>query len=618
MKSIYLMIFALMLMIAYGCDKDEFAEINTNPATLSEPDLRFSATKAIAQMYNNDYTTWFYDNFQYVYPWTQVATTQGGNGQAFNEMGAFSGGQGLYQDLMRQTRDIQFRVDAMSEEDKAIHQALKAITYAMQIQPAITKVDNLGSIFYSEAALAPFTNPPLLTPKMDSQEELFNTWLTELDNAINVLKSTEGQVTLGQQDLIYNGDYEKWAKFCNLLKLKIAARLINANRSKALAIAQEVGSSEVGYMDDLSDDFVYHRGIKYYGTGNGFWIGYGNKTLIDFLVTNKDPRVRFHFKKNNFNAEVVQAFIDVNKALPPYVEQYVNFDVDGNFDSWKAPGEPWVRFHGAPISPDATIDGSNDIYFNQDVLYRITMDGVEKSYSATSLFNEKVTRTTYNYTYPTKPGGRIIELKDNDPPLNVILGSSAETNLYLAEFKLLGAQLPKTAQEYFNRGVELSILRADALADNNQLPYYADDPVYTDPNEAEAAATKLRANEIQDLLALPVCDLSVDGLEKVYIQQYINFMNTPGDVWTTVRRSGVPMKGSAYLPWESFLASGSEMTMPRRFVAGAPTEDDLNYANKKAGIEAQGFTTGTNDPVTLNSERLWFDKNNPDYGAGPK
>ena len=95
-------------------------------------------------------------------------------------------------------------------------------------------------------------------------------------------------------------------------------------------------------------------------------------------------------------------------------------------------------------------------------------------------------------------------------------------------------------------------------------------------------------------------------------------MNTPGDVWTTVRRSGIPMKGSAYLKWESFLASGTEMTMPRRFIASAPTEDDLNFANKKAGIEAQGFTTGTNDPVTLNTERLWFDKNNPDYGAGPQ
>jgi hypothetical protein len=34
-------------------------------------------------------------------------------------------------------------------------------------------------------------------------------------------------------------------------------------------------------------------------------------------------------------------------------------------------------------------------------------------------------------------------------------------------------------------------------------------------------------------------------------------------------------------------------------------------------IEDQGFTSAVNDPEVLNSERLWFDENNPQYGAGP-
>jgi len=106
-------------------------------------------------------------------------------------------------------------------------------------------------------------------------------------------------------------------------------------------------------------------------------------------------------------------------------------------------------------------------------------------------------------------------------------------------------------------------------------------------------------------------------LEKVYIQQYINFMNTPHDIWTLVRRSGIPKKGSAYLPWEDFLTSGTEATIPRRFVVGTPTEDDLNYSNKQAAVTEQGFTTGTNSPSVLSSERLWFDTGNPAYGAGP-
>ena len=612
MKTTYKIIFALIFILAIGCDKEKFADLNTNPSSLSEPDLRFSMTKAIEQMYGNDYTVWFYSNFQYIYPWTQVQSMQGGNGATFNEMGP-SGGQNLYGSLIPQTMDIRMRIDAMEDADKATYQALRGLTFPVQIATALSITDNTGSMVYTEAGMSPYTNPPLLTPVYDNQQTLFNTWLAELDEAIAGL-TADNQFAIGNQDRIYGGDYTKWAKYCNLLKLKIAARLVNKDRAKAISIVESVVNSSVGYMDNLEDDFIYKRSIKYYGTGNGMWIGYGSKTLIDYLLANKDPRLRFIFEKNHFNGEVVQAFVDADMALPPYIEPLVKYDADGNFAGWEGDGEPWVRYHGAPISPDAVLDPANDIYFNQGSTNKIET----KTYIATSLYSEKLTRTAYRYTYPTKPGGRVMELKENEPPHYVILGSAAETNLYLAEFKLLGASLPKSAQEYLNWGVELSVKRADKIAEHQQMPYYNGDPVYTNEDEAAAGATMLRDGEIAALLAQPTFDLSTDGLEKVYIQQYINFMNTPNDIWTTVRRSGIPKKGSAYLAWENFTISGNEMPIPRRFVVGTPTEDDINYANKKAAVEEQGFTTGTPEPTVLSSERLWFDKENPEYGAGPK
>ncbi|MGQ7868905.1 SusD/RagB family nutrient-binding outer membrane lipoprotein [Sunxiuqinia sp. sy24] len=612
MKTTYKLIFALIFILAIGCDKEEFAKLNTDPSTLSEPDLRYSMTKAIEQMYGNDYTIWFYSNFQYIHPWVQVGSAQGGNGVTYNEMGP-AGGQNLYGSLMPQTMDIRARIDALPEEEQVAYQALRGLTFPVQIATALTITDQTGSLVYTEAGLAPYTNPPLLTPVVDSQETLFNIWLSELDEAIAGLTAGE-QFAMGNQDRIYGGDYSKWAKYCNLLKLRIAARLVNKDRARAIQIVEQVASSSVGYMNELNDDFIYKRDIKYYGTGNGMWIGYAGKELVDFLLANKDPRLRFTFEKNHFNGEVVQAFIDAGRDLPPYIAPLVDLDGDGNFAGWLGDGEPWVRYHGAPLSPDAVLDPANDIYFNQGSTNKIET----KTYIATSLYSEKLTRTTYNYTYPTKPGGRIIELKDNDPPLYVILGTAAETNLYLAEFKLLGANLPESAQDYFNWGVELSVTRADRFAEHQQMPYYNGDPVYIDENEAEAAATKLRDDEITNLLTQDAYNLGTDGLEKVYIQQYINFMNTPNDIWTTVRRSGIPKKGSSYLAWEDVTASGNDVVLPRRFVVGTPTADDINYDNKMAAVQEQGFTTGTPEPTTLNSERLWFDKENPNYGAGPK
>jgi hypothetical protein len=617
MKNITKILITLVLVISLGCDRDKFAELNSNPSTISEPDLRFSATQAIVQMYNDDYTLWFYNNFQYIMPWIQVTLKQNGNTSDFIEMGP-AGGHNLYGSLIPQVMDIRDRIDKMADADKAIYQALKAITYPMAIHVALSVTDVRGSMVYTEAGMAPYTTPPLLTPKIDNQEKLFNTWLTELNNALNILTTAKNQFTPGNQDMIYKGDYTKWAKFCNLLKLRIAARMVNTDRAKALQIAAEVTSSPAGFMNSLADDFVYNRGIKYYGTGNAMWIGYAGKNVVDFMVANKDPRLRFIFEKNDYNAEVVQQCIDAKVALPPYVAQYVNLDASNNFAGWKAPGEPWVRYHGAPVAPDARQAPANAPYFNQGTLYKVTVGSASKTYIGTSLYSEKLVRTSYQFTYPTKVGGRVIQLRDNPPGLNVILGSAAETNLLLAEFKLLGANLPKTAQEYFNDGVTYSVQRMDAFAKNNQMPYYESDPAYIDVTLAAAASTKLKTGELAALLATPACNLATDGLEKVYIQQYINYMQTPHDLWATVRRSGIPKKGSKYLAWEPVLSSGTELTIPRRFVIGTPTQDDINYENKMAAVKDMGVTTGSNTPSLLANERLWFDKNNPAYGAGPK
>ena len=616
MKESYKIILILLTVIFTGCDKDEFAELNSDPSTLSEPDLRYSTAQVINNMYTNDYTNWFYTNFDYVYPWSQITGTGVGNPETFVEMAAQGGSQNVY-GIIPNAKDIRAKIDALPEDEKSTMRAIVGITYAAQVATALTQTDFTGSMVYTEAGLAPYTSPPLITPIYDQQALLFDTWLNELDGAIDNLTAAD-QFNLGSQDIIYNGDYGKWAKFCNLLKLRIAARLINADRSKALSIAQEVTNSSAGFMNALEEDFIYKRGINYRGTGNGTQPGTGGLNLVEFLRDNKDPRVRFIFDKNDFNAEVVQAFIDAGKPLPSYVEQYVVFDGSGNFESWSGPGEPWVRYHGAPVSPDKQQDGAFDDYFKQASRNRISLNGVEKNYTSTSSFAEKNTRTGFDFTYPTKPGGRLIQKIGNHPPLEVILGSSAETNLYLAEFKLLGANIPGSAQDYFNRGVELSIQRMDILAKNSDTFYYESDPVYQDESMAEKASTKLKANEITELLSLPDYDLSTDGLEKVYIQQYVNFAITPNDTYTTVRRSGVPMKGSSILAWEPILSAGTPLTIPRRFEIGAPTEDNVNFANVKKAIEDQGFTTGTNDPNILNTERLWFDINNPNYGEGPK
>ena len=51
--------------------------------------------------------------------------------------------------------------------------------------------------------------PLLLLPKYDTQEELLEVWLKELDQTINYLSSNEIKDVLNNQDFIYKGDLKK-------------------------------------------------------------------------------------------------------------------------------------------------------------------------------------------------------------------------------------------------------------------------------------------------------------------------------------------------------------------------------------------------------------------------
>ncbi len=71
------------------------------------------------------------------------------------------------------------------------------------------------------------------------------------------------------------------------------------------------------------------------------------------------------------------------------------------------------------------------------------------------------------------------------------------------------------------------------------------------------------------------------------------------------------------MAWENFTDDDANFQIPRRWTINTPLQSDLMYTIKKTAYEAQGFTTGTQDPATLNRERIWYDKGAPNFGEGP-
>jgi hypothetical protein len=185
----------------------------------------------------------------------------------------------------------------------------------------------------------------------------------------------------------------------------------------------------------------------------------------------------------------------------------------------------------------------------------------------------------------------------------------------LAELSLAGASLPKSAAQYFETGIRASAVEYNKYATLNQIPYIDANHTSDIKDDAIIAITDEMIDEMMTHGDYKLTGNHADDMEKVYIQQYLHFMYQPVEQFVTARRGGVPKVGSSLIPWNS---SYDPTIIPRRLYQTQPNETDIMREQKIAAFQEQGFTFTTGDAgATLNTERVWYDKGAPQWGAGP-
>ena len=160
--------------------------------------------------------------------------------------------------------------------------------------------DNVGMIPYSEAS-----NPSISLPKYDSQIDIYKGVIAELDQAITTIGSNkvtgDGVDRLAENDVLFNGDMQKWKQLANSLKLRMALRAHGATGEdfSASAASEAISSGVLADSDalftsfsEVSNIWVEHcnYGDIYYGFGDaGQWkIG---EPLLNEMAHNNDPRL---------------------------------------------------------------------------------------------------------------------------------------------------------------------------------------------------------------------------------------------------------------------------------------------------------------------------------------
>lgn len=620
----FLAAIALGATILTGC-ADDFAEMNQDKSAVTTPNPGYLFAQTVNAFEPAGYAYWYY-NAPLVYGWNQMAVSTDGMTTGILTTTA-TGDQGTqYINTLRYVRNLENFRSTLPQEESDKYAAYQAAMEVLTVYLGIFDSDMHGNRSYTEACRAAYGGT--LTPAYDTQEALYGLWLKQLDDAIAAFQLPE-QTFVATQDVVTHGKPAKWAKFANSLKLRLAVRLMAQDMAKAKQIVSEVMNASCGYIDSMDDAILFNKALTIstenkdaiYHWENGFMGGMAaSGNVINFMVDNLDPRVRFCYQKNDWNSKIVQAYYDRGREIPDFIEKNVNYTTQNGkktFVSWKGAGEPWVRYYGLPLEYNSRTMGKYDWYYRYGNQKISDANGQsEKSYLTYSYFQQMmIIGRRYTPSVPTAPGDVVPITSKNRPWYGLYLGA-AEVNLYLAEFALINGN-EAAAQTHYEKALSFSVQEYDKLARLNEIAYYGTTYNY-DPNEV---VIDLKEGEIAQMMeseAYQLTGTTAEKMEKIYIQQLLNFTLYPNEQFVTARRSGYPKIGSDLFPRETY-TDIPETLIPRRFDSGIPVDTDLMYHIEKENIASQGYTetsSGSGHSGKLHDERIWADKNAPEWGAG--
>ncbi|SHJ96698.1 SusD/RagB family nutrient-binding outer membrane lipoprotein [Pseudozobellia thermophila] len=282
--SKYLLALVAAVSLVYACT-DDFQELNTNPALLSEEqlDVGLLLTRVQQEMIINGSN-----------PIGTLANyagyaSSGGNrpfdGGFFSD--EFAKG---YRNLLNISEIIRLT------DGDAEMQGQNAIARVMRVYIFHRLTDLYGDIPYSEAVKA--SSEVITQPMYDTQESIYGSMLDELKELSSVLSETQ-QGSFGDSDMMYQSDNEKWMRFANSLRLRIALRVRYVDEALAREHISElvnmdlIESNEENAFVPSSDDFdsnqnpVYNRLIS----NSGILPEHMGQTIVDLLNDQDDPRL---------------------------------------------------------------------------------------------------------------------------------------------------------------------------------------------------------------------------------------------------------------------------------------------------------------------------------------
>ena len=556
-QSKYITIITMACALFFASCSDEYMEnMNTDPSKAATIDPNAQLTTAQLQTYGDLSMMEIYRNYHYAFPQQLMGcwnTTNYGGRHTLdnNEMSRIW--TSFYTQSLKNIIDAQYRT-AEDAEKVNINSVLRI--YRVYLMSIIT--DTYGDAPFSEAGLGFLEGK--FNPKYDKQEDIYNAFFLELEDAVNKIDPTKDKVT---GDLIYAGDVTKWQQLANSLRLRFAMRISNVNPTKAQTEFENALAANGGVITDASSDALIKYMTIAFSFGQEAYSDYRGNSLSQLLFGNDPANNPSYLCSTFFNQLYNSGDPRTFKISRCYYDGLMSAtSPDNRVDITQEMIEKGIDF--SPRDPGAYSWEPWPTGYDSDICAELAVN------------NPSVTATMAREVEPKLANNF---LKSDNPG---VVMTSAEVKFLMAEATVkkwnVGSAL---AEDLYKQGVRAAM---DFLTDNYGC---------TATTDAEFDAF------IQDKGAFGHTDNQ--KLEAINTQAWILHFTNPAECWANVRRSGYPkLKSPAEYGFGQYLTGGTEIPVRLCYPV---LESSYNKKSYNEAIERMG---GTDNWHSL----LWWDTEN--------
>lgn len=556
-QSKYITIITMACALFFASCSDEYMEnMNTDPSKAATIDPNAQLTTAQLQTYGDLSMMEIYRNYHYAFTQQLMGcwnTTNYGGRHTLdnNEMSRIW--TSFYTQSLKNIIDAQYRT-AEDAEKVNINSVLRI--YRVYLMSIIT--DTYGDAPFSEAGLGFLEGK--FNPKYDKQEDIYNAFFLELEDAVNKIDPTKDKVT---GDLIYAGDVTKWQQLANSLRLRFAMRISNVNPTKAQTEFENALAANGGVITDASSDALIKYMTIAFSFGQEAYSDYRGNSLSQLLFGNDPANNPSYLCSTFFNQLYNSGDPRTFKISRCYYDGLMSAtSPDNRVDITQEMIEKGIAF--SPRDPGAYSWEPWPTGYDSDICAELAVN------------NPSVTATMAREVEPKLANNF---LKSDNPG---VVMTSAEVKFLIAEATVkkwnVGSAL---AEDLYKQGVRAAM---DFLTDNYGC---------TATTDAEFDTF------IQDKGAFGHTDNQ--KLEAINTQAWILHFTNPAECWANVRRSGYPkLKSPAEYGFGQYLTGGTEIPVRLCYPV---LESSYNKKSYNEAIERMG---GTDNWHSL----LWWDTEN--------